>query len=184
MGTFIARVSRGRTIRQFILGVSLAPAGFTFAWMTVFGNTAIGMDMAQGGWLAAAVGQDVTTAMFRFLEALPLSAITAWVAPLLIVTFFVTSGDSAALVVDTIASGGSGESPVWQRMFWCVAIGAVAEVLLLAGGLSSLQTATLIGVLPFAVIVLIACWGLVRSLREEAEAQAGQLPARAPATEG
>jgi choline/glycine/proline betaine transport protein len=152
--------------------------------MTVFGNTAIGMDMAQGGWLAAAVGQDVTTAMFRFLEALPLSAITAWVAPLLIVTFFVTSGDSAALVVDTIASGGSGESPVWQRMFWCVAIGAVAEVLLLAGGLSSLQTATLIGVLPFAVIVLIACWGLVRSLREEAEAQAGQLPARAPATEG
>lgn len=184
VGMFIARVSRGRTIREFILGVLLAPAGFTFAWMTVFGNTAIQMDMAQGGWLAAAVGQDVTTALFRFLEALPLSAITAWAATLLIVTFFVTSADSAALVVDTIASGGSEESPVWQRIFWCVAIGAVAAVLLLAGGLSSLQTATLIGALPFTVIMLVACWGLVRSLREEAEAQAGHLPARAPATDG
>ncbi|WP_191083032.1 BCCT family transporter [Roseococcus microcysteis] len=184
VGMFIARVSRGRTIREFILGVLLAPAGFTFAWMTVFGNTAIQMDMAQGGWLAAAVARDETAALFQFLEALPLSAITAWVATLLVVTFFVTSADSAALVVDTIASGGAEESPVWQRIFWCIAIGAVAAVLLIAGGLSALQTATLIGALPFAVIILLACWGLARSLREEEDARAGTLPARAPAAEG
>ncbi|NKC29313.1 BCCT family transporter [Falsiroseomonas selenitidurans] len=181
VGMFIARVSRGRTIKEFVLGVLVAPAGFTFAWMTIFGNTAIQMDMAQGGWLSAAVGADVTTALFRFLDALPLSAISGWVATLLIVTFFVTSADSAALVVDTIASGGSEENPVWQRIFWCVSIGALAAVLLLAGGLSALQTASLIGALPFTAIMLVACWGLVRSLGEEEAARTGLVPARAPA---
>lgn len=181
VGMFIARISRGRTIKEFVLGVLVAPAGFTFAWMTIFGNTAIQMDMAQDGWLSAAVGADVTTALFRFLEALPLSAITGWVATLLIVTFFVTSADSAALVVDTIASGGSEENPVWQRIFWCVAIGALAAVLLLAGGLSALQTASLIGALPFTAIMLIATWGLMRALNEEEGTRTGHAPARAPA---
>ncbi len=180
VGMFIARVSRGRTIREFVLGVLLAPAGFTFAWMTIFGNTAIQMDMAQGGWLSAAVGQDVTLALFRFLDALPLSSISAWLATALIVTFFVTSADSAALVVDTIASGGSEENPVWQRIFWACAIGALASALLLAGGLSALQTAALIGALPFTVVMLIACWGLSRALKEEEEARTGHVPARAP----
>jgi choline/glycine/proline betaine transport protein len=181
VGMFIARVSRGRTIKEFVLGVLVAPAGFTFAWMTIFGNTAIQLDMLQGGWLSAAVGQDVTTALFRFLDALPLSAISGWLATLLIVTFFVTSADSAALVVDTIASGGREENPVWQRIFWCVAIGALAAALLLAGGLSALQTASLIGALPFTAIMLVACWGLVRALNEEQDWRAGLLPARAPA---
>ncbi len=181
VGMFIARISRGRTIKEFVLGVLVAPAGFTFAWMTVFGNTAIQMDMAQGGWLSAAVGADVTTALFQFLEALPLSAITGWMATLLIVTFFVTSADSAALVVDTIASGGSEENPVWQRIFWCVAIGALAAVLLLAGGLAALQTASLIGALPFTAIMLLATWGLFRALADEEGARTGHAPARAPA---
>ncbi|NKE47345.1 BCCT family transporter [Roseomonas frigidaquae] len=181
VGMFIARISRGRTIKEFVLGVLVAPAGFTFAWMTIFGNTAIQMDMTQGGWLATAVGDDVTTALFRFLGALPLSAISSWIATLLIVTFFVTSADSAALVVDTIASGGSEENPVWQRIFWCISIGALAAVLLLAGGLSALQTASLIGALPFTVIMLVATWGLFRALAEEEGARTGLAPARAPA---
>lgn len=182
VGMFIARVSRGRTIREFVLGVLLAPAGFTFAWMTVFGNTAIQLDMTQGGWLSAAVGDDVTLALFRFLEALPLSSISAWLATALIITFFVTSADSAALVVDTIASGGSEDNPVWQRIFWACAIGALAAALLLAGGLSALQTAALIGALPFTAIMLLACWGLSRALKDEAEMRAGHMPARAPSS--
>lgn len=182
VGMFIARISRGRTIREFVLGVLLAPAGFTFAWMTVFGNTAIQMDMTQGGWLSAAVANDVTLALFRFLEALPLASVSSWLATALIVTFFVTSADSAALVVDTIASGGSEENPVWQRIFWACAIGALAAALLLAGGLSALQTAALIGALPFAAIMLLACWGLMRALRQEEEVRSGHAPARAPAS--
>ncbi len=169
VGMFIARVSRGRTIREFVVGVLLVPVGFTFMWMTFFGDTAIHMILMQGiGELADAVAADTAVALFKFLEHLPLSSMTSLLATLLVITFFVTSSDSGSLVVDMLTSGGEEESPVWQRIFWAVVEGIVAAALLLAGGLQALQTATIASALPFAVIMILMCWGLVRALRIEA----------------
>jgi choline/glycine/proline betaine transport protein len=170
VGMFIARVSRGRTIREFVVGVLLAPVGFTFVWMTVFGNTAIALDMgAAQGLLAEAVDADVATALFVFLEYFPLSGIVSVVATILVVTFFVTSSDSGSMVIDTITAGGDQDPPVWQRIFWATTEGLVAAVLLLAGGLGALQTAAIAAALPFTVVMLLVCWGLLRGLRVETQ---------------
>ncbi len=168
VGMFIARVSRGRTIREFVTGVLLVPVGFTFIWMTFFGNTALHMIMTGGGGeLAGAVTTDSSVALFRFLELLPLSTVTALVATLLVITFFVTSSDSGSLVVDILTSGGEEGSPAWQRVMWAVIKGAVAGVLLAAGGLAALQTAAIASALPFALVMILMCWGLLRALRME-----------------
>ncbi|MBN2964950.1 choline BCCT transporter BetT [Sulfurospirillum sp. T05] len=169
VGMFIARVSRGRTIREFIAGVLFVPVGFTFVWMTVFGNSALDAIMNKGAdALSAAVSADVSTALFQFLELFPFSGITSVLAVLLVVTFFVTSSDSGSLVVDTISSGGKDNNPVWQRIFWAVLEGVVAAALLIAGGLGALQSASIAIALPFALIMLVACWGLWRALHLEA----------------
>lgn len=169
VGMFIARVSRGRTIRQFVVGVLLVPVGFTFLWMTFFGNTAIHMILDQGmSQLADAVAADTSVALFQFFEYLPFSTIASLLATVLVVTFFVTSSDSGSLVVDMLTSGGEGDdTPVWQRIFWSVSEGVIAAALLVAGGLQALQTATIASALPFAVVMLLMCWGLVRALRIE-----------------
>lgn len=169
VGMFIARVSRGRTIREFVIGVLLVPVGFTFMWMTFFGNNALHMILDQGMQpLAAAVQADTSVALFQFFEHLPWSAISSTIATILVVTFFVTSSDSGSLVVDMLTSGGGDEeTPVWQRIFWSVTEGCIAAALLVAGGLSALQTATITSALPFAIIMLLMCWGLVRALRLE-----------------
>jgi choline/glycine/proline betaine transport protein len=169
VGMFIARVSRGRTIREFVVGVLLVPMGFTFAWMTFFGDTALHMLMERGiTQLADAVAADSSVALFQFFEHLPLSGVASLIATLLVITFFVTSSDSGSLVVDMLTSGGAEESPLWQRIFWAVLEGVVAAVLLLAGGLAALQTATIASALPFTVIMVLMCWGLLRALRIEA----------------
>jgi choline/glycine/proline betaine transport protein len=169
VGMFIARVSRGRTIRAFVGGVLMVPVGFTFMWMTFFGDTAIHMVMKGGiTELSDAVAADASVALFQFFEHLPLSVVTSLLATILVITFFVTSSDSGSLVVDMLTSGGQEESPVWQRIFWAVVEGVVAAVLLIAGGLGALQTATIASALPFTVIMLLMCWGLVRALRLEA----------------
>lgn len=168
VGMFIARVSRGRTIRQFVTGVLLVPVGFTFIWMTFYGDTALHMVMFQGiTTLTDAVAQDSSVALFQFFEHLPFSNIAAFVATLLVITFFVTSSDSGSLVVDMLTSGGVDESPLWQRIFWAVIEGAVAAVLLLAGGLGALQTAAIASALPFTIIMCFICLGLYRALRVE-----------------
>jgi choline/glycine/proline betaine transport protein len=168
VGMFIARVSRGRTIREFVLGVLFVPVGFTAMWMTFFGNTAISMELgSQPGVIAGAVAENVPVALFTMLEHLPLSTVTSGVATLLVVTFFVTSSDSGSLVIDMITSGGDEDPPVWQRIFWAVTEGVVAAVLLLAGGLASLQTAAIAGALPFSFIMLLVCYGLLRGLQLE-----------------
>ena len=169
VGMFIARVSRGRTIREFVTGVLLVPVGFTFMWMTFFGNHALHMVMVQGlDSLATAVASDTSIALFKFFEYLPWSGISSLLATLLVVTFFVTSSDSGSLVVDMLTSGGTNEdTPVWQRVFWSITEGCIAAALLVAGGLSALQTATIASALPFAVIMLLMCWGLLRALRIE-----------------
>lgn len=169
VGMFIARVSRGRTIREFIIGVLLVPVGFTFMWMTFFGNTGLNMILEQGiVELGTAVSADASVALFQFFEYLPFSTLMSSVAVLLIITFFVTSSDSGSLVVDMLTSGGDHEdTPVWQRIFWAVSEGAIAATLLLAGGLVALQTATIASALPFAVVMLVMCWGLFKALRLE-----------------
>jgi choline/glycine/proline betaine transport protein len=169
VGMFIARISRGRTIREFVIGVLLVPVGFTFMWMTFFGNTGLNMIMEQGiTELGTAVSADASVALFQFFEYLPLSTIASTVATLLVITFFVTSSDSGSLVVDMLTSGGDGEdTPVWQRIFWAVAEGAIAATLLLAGGLVALQTATIASALPFTIVMLFVCWGLFKALRLE-----------------
>ncbi|HKM36726.1 MAG TPA: choline BCCT transporter BetT [Thiopseudomonas sp.] len=165
VGMFIARVSRGRTIRQFLTGVLLVPTGFTFLWMTVFGNTSIYMIMKQGMTeLADTVNADASLALFAFLEHFPFSTILSMVAVCMVVLFFVTSADSGSLVIDMLASGGKTETPLWQRVFWASSTGVVAITLLLTGGLSALQTLTIASALPFSVILLVAIWGLFKAL--------------------
>ena len=168
VGMFIARVSRGRTIREFILGVLFVPVGFTFLWMTFFGNTAIYLELNQTlGILSAGIQDNVPTAIFRLFEYLPLTTIASLVATVLVVTFFVTSSDSGSLVIDIITSGGEQDPPVWQRIFWATSEGVVAAVLLTAGGLVALQTAAIASALPFTVVMLIVTYGLLKGLRME-----------------
>lgn len=169
VGMFIARISRGRTIREFVLGVLLVPVGFTFVWLSVFGDTALHMIIANNAIeLVEAVAADSSVAIYQLLELLPYSGITSFIAVVLVITFFVTSADSGSLVVDTLASGGTtGVNPLWQRIFWAVLIGIVAAALLLAGGLPALQAASLASALPFTIIMLISCWGLLQALRIE-----------------
>jgi choline/glycine/proline betaine transport protein len=165
VGMFIARISRGRTVREFAMGVLLVPTGFTFLWMTVFGNTAIALDMGTAaGAITQAVQTDLSTALFRFLEYLPGTAITSTLAVLLVAVFFVTSADSGSLVIDTIASGGADDTPRWQRVYWCSLQGLAAALLLLAGGLGALQAATLVAALPFAIIMIALSVGLIRQM--------------------
>ena len=165
VGLFIAKISRGRTIRQFVFGVMFVPTLFTFLWFSVFGDTALHMIMVQGYTeLMDQVQADHSIALFMLFENLPLSSIVSFIAVFLIMTFFVTSADSGALVIDSLASGGALNTPVWQRVFWAALLGVVASVLLIAGGLGALQTASIVSALPFAVIMLIAAVGLWRAL--------------------
>lgn len=167
VGMFIARISRGRTIREFVGGVLLVPVLFTFLWMTVFGNTAIALDLSGAAPIVQTVADNIPVALFEVLEQLPFSTVASGIATLLIVTFFVTSADSGALVIDMITSGAAPNPPVWQRIFWAICAGVVAAVLLLAGGLQALQTAALASALPFAVVMLLICYGLLRALQTE-----------------
>ena len=172
VGLFIARISRGRTIREFVTGVLLVPTAFTLLWMTVFGDTAIHMilwDHVES--LGAAIERDSSLALFAFLEHFPFASLLSLIAIIMVVVFFVTSADSGALVVDMLASGGQGQTPVWQRMFWAGSMGAVAIALLLADGLTALQTATIASALPFTLVLLCAMWGLLKALRVDATKQ-------------
>ena len=167
VGMFIARISRGRTIREFIGGVLLVPTLLTFAWLTVFGNTALHMELFGAGGIAAAVEDSVSVALFVLLEQLPFAAVTVVISTLVIGMFFVTSADSGSLVIDKLTSGARPGRPAYQRVFWALIQGAVAIVLLLTGGLLALQTAVLTMALPFSFIMLAICYSLVQGLRTE-----------------
>ncbi|WPP52003.1 BCCT family transporter [Catalinimonas niigatensis] len=168
VGIFIARVSKGRTIKEFVLGVLIAPSLLCFLWMTAFGSTALSETLAGNTAIADAVAADVSTALFVFFEQLPFSTILSVIGVLLVSGFFVTSSDSGSLVVVSLTSGGNSNPSVGLRVFWAVAGGAVAAVLLLGGGLQALQTAVIITGLPFAMILLLMCYSLYRGLDEEA----------------
>ena len=167
VGMFIARISRGRTVREFIVGVLVIPTAFNLLWMTAFGNGAIWIDthVAQGA-LAQSAG-NVDALLFRFFEYLPLAKGVSWLAIVLIALFFVTSADSGAYVVDAIASRGHPRSPVWQRLFWAAVLGVTAITLMLAGGLKALQALTLVAALPVAAIMAVLCVGLWRGMQAD-----------------
>lgn len=166
VGMFIARISRGRTIRQFVMGVLFVPAGFTLAWMTVFGNSAIDMILHQGmTQISDAIATDSSLALFVFLEQFPMTGLLSAIAILMVVVFFVTSADSGSMVVNMLSSGGVDDTPLWQRIYWAGLMGLVAVVLLLAGGLSALQTMAIASALPFSIVLIFACYGLFEALQ-------------------
>ncbi len=170
VGMFIARISRGRTIREFTLGVLLVPTFLAFIWLVLFGGTALHIELFENGGITEAVSADITSALYVTLAKLDpglMGKIAGAVATLLIATYFITSSDSGTLVVNTILSMGDPEPPVVHRVIWGLKEGLVAAVLLLAGGLSALQTAAITAALPFSVIMLFMAWGLVRALRAE-----------------
>lgn len=167
VGIFIARISFGRTIREFIAGVLLVPTLFTFIWMTIFGDSALYIELFGAGGLAKAVSESMPDALFAFLHHYPLTPVVSGLAIIIVATFFVTSADSGALVTAMIASGGHHEAGFVHRVTWAVSIGLLAAVLLWAGGLTALQTAAIVTGLPFALVLLAMAFGLIRLLREE-----------------
>ncbi len=168
VGLFIARISRGRTIREFVLGAMLGPTLFTLFWMTVFGNSGIDLILNQGVTsLGAAVQADSSVALFKFFENFPMSEVLSFIAVIMVMVFFVTSADSGALVVNMLCAYGEDDTPAIQRSIWTVFIGLIAIVLLLAGGLSSLQTAAIASALPFSVALLFAMWGFWKALSQD-----------------
>ncbi len=166
VGMFIARVSRGRTVREFITCVLLIPSLVCVLWMSVFGGTAIQQVLMEG--YTAAQDAPLELKLFEMLKELPLVQITSFVGIVLVIVFFVTSSDSGSLVIDTITAGGKVDAPVPQRAFWCIFEGAVAIVLLLSvGGLSSLQSMVISTGLPFTVVLLLMCYAIFRGLMSE-----------------
>jgi len=164
VGMFIARVSRGRTVREFITCVLIIPSLVCVLWMTAFGGTAVHM-VNEG--VQAIADAALPIKLFSMLEALPLHAITSFIGIVLVIVFFVTSSDSGSLVIDTITAGGKVDAPVPQRVFWCTFEGLVAIALLLGGGLGSLQAMAVSTGFPFAIVLLLACYSIIQGLRSE-----------------
>ena len=165
VGMFIARISFGRTVREFITWVLIVPTVIGILWMATFGGTALDQYFSDG---YAGVATSVPElALFKMLEPLPMTELVSAVSVFLITIFFVTSADSGSLVMDTITAGGKMDAPVQQRAFWCLLAGLAAMALMLGGGMASLQALTLTVGLPFAVVLLCMCVGLVKGLREE-----------------
>lgn len=168
VGTFIARISKGRTVREFITGVLLLPTLLCLIWFSAFGGTALDQFMSDGytGVTETVEAYTPELSLFKMLDKLPMTTLVSSIAMLLTIIFFVTSSDSGSLVIDTITAGGKFDAPVSHRVFWCSAEGAVAIVLLLGGGLSSLQAASLVTGFPFAIILLgmaVCVWMGLRS---------------------
>ncbi len=165
VGMFIARVSRGRTVREFLVCVLLIPSFVCVLWMAVFGGTAITQFVQDG--VTAVSEAPLELKLFEMLKELPLASITSFVGIVLVVVFFVTSSDSGSLVIDTITAGGKVDAPMPQRVFWCCFEGAVAIALLVGGGLASLQAMVISTGLPFTVVLLLMCWAILKGLMDE-----------------
>jgi len=167
VGMFIARISKGRTVKEFVLGVLIVPTILTFLWMSSFGGSALFLETGGIAEIAAAVEADQTTSLFILLDQFPMAIITSFLAIILILSFFVTSSDSGSLVIDGLTSGGKLNSPVGQRIFWATTEGVVAAVLLIGGGLGALQAGAISTGLPFVIVLLIMCYSLQKGLSRE-----------------
>ena len=165
VGMFIARVSRGRTVREFITCVLLIPSLACVLWMTAFGGTALDQIVSDG--YTAVTEADLPLKLFVMLEALPLASISSFIGIVLVIVFFVTSSDSGSLVIDTITAGGKIDAPAAQRVFWAIFEGLVAIVLLLAGGLAALQAAAITTGIPFSIVLLLMCYAIWKGLHQE-----------------
>ena len=165
VGMFIARVSRGRTVREFIVSVLIVPSLACVLWMTVFGETAITQFVRDG--YEAATKAELPLQLFMMLEALPLAQITSFIAIVLVVVFFVTSSDSGSLVIDVIAAGGKVDAPTPQRVFWATFEGLVAIALILGGGLGALQAMAVSTGFPFTIVLLVSVISLIKGLSSE-----------------
>lgn len=181
VGMFIARISRGRTIRQFIIGVLFAPAGFSFIWFTVFGNVAIWLDVYRAdGEISRIVAENMPIALFTIFDYLPWSTLLAWTTGLLVAVYFITASDAGALVVSMVTSKGDEEPPLWLRVFWALTCGAFAAGLLLAGGLEAVQSAAVIAALPLCIVMVLMCYGILKGLRDEITVQFSRALPTAP----
>jgi BCCT family betaine/carnitine transporter len=168
VGVFIARISKGRTVRELLAAVLIVPTLVTIVWMTAFGGNALAQSAAGIGELANGIG-DVSLTMFQMLQNLPLSALTSTLAIMLVLIFFVTSADSGSLVIDSITAGGKTDAPRRQKLMWATMIGAVAAILLSAGGkdaLNALQAASVATGLPFTIVLLLMMVGLYKALHQ------------------
>ncbi|MBC7156921.1 MAG: BCCT family transporter, partial [Rhodobacteraceae bacterium] len=173
VGMFIARVSRGRTVREFLTCVLIIPSLVCVLWMAVFGGVAIEQVFTNPDSLVRANVIDAYSpelSLFGMLADLPLAGITSTLAIVLVVVFFVTSSDSGSLVIDTITAGGKVDAPVPQRIFWATFEGAVAIVLLLGGGLAALQAMVISTGLPFTIVLLLLCVSIFKGLQGERQA--------------
>ena len=174
VGVFIARISRGRTIREFILGVLLIPITILFLWFTAFGGSAVHMELMAAAdpslaspGLVEAVKADYGSAIFKLMEFYPFAKAATLLIIVMIVLWFVTSSDSASFVIDMLTSGGDANPPKIQRLFWAGTEGVIAAVLLAAGGLGALQAASIVSGFPFAVVILIMLYSLLRGLSRD-----------------
>ena len=167
VGMFIARISRGRTIRQLILAGLFGPSLVTFLWLSIFGGTALNLEIVQNKPISEAVFDNIGTSLFITIEHLPFHEILAVLSAIVIIVFFVTSSDSGSLVIDMLTAGGDPNPPVNQRVFWALMEGAIAIALLLAGGLSTLQTATIASGFPLTLLLMVMCFALSKALRED-----------------
>jgi choline-glycine betaine transporter len=166
VGTFIARISKGRTVREFVIGVLGIPSGVSFVWFAVFGGAAI--DLQLGGTDLGDIVGTPEIALFTMLEEFPLAGLTSFVVIVLVALFFVSGADAASLVMGMLSSRGSLHPPRPVTILWGVATGASAAVLLLAGGLGSLQQAAIIAAAPFTVVMVGLCISVFKALAEEA----------------
>jgi choline/glycine/proline betaine transport protein len=167
VGMFIARISKGRTVKQFVLGVLIVPTLVTFLWMSGFGGSALYLETTGIAEIAAAVEADQTTSLFILLDEFPFSIVMSIVAIVLVLSFFVTSSDSGSLVIDGLTSGGKLNAPAGQRVFWATTEGVVAAILLIGGGLEALQAGSISTGLPFVIVLLFMCYSLQRGLDRE-----------------
>jgi betaine/carnitine transporter, BCCT family len=170
VGMFIARVSRGRTVREFVICVLIIPTLVSVLWMTAFGGTAIEQALTDTGSQVrehVIVNYSPELSLFGMLADLPMASITSFIAVILVIVFFVTSSDSGSLVIDTITAGGKVDAPVSQRVFWCTFEGLVAIALLLGGGLGALQAMAVSTGFPFTVVLLLACYAIFKGLKDE-----------------
>jgi choline-glycine betaine transporter len=167
VGAFVARVSRGRTVREFVVGVMIAPPLVALLWIAVFGGTALHFDLFQGTNIAGAVNNDITSALFTTFGELPLSFLVSILTMMLILTFLVTSADSAVYILGSMTTGGSLNPPIKVRVIWGVLMSSIATVLLVSSGLAGLQTASIVAALPFTVILLAMTFTLYKVLKED-----------------
>lgn len=177
VGQFVARVSKGRTIREFLLSVMLLPAGFGFIWLSIYGGAAFNLDAISGGLIQSAINTDYTIGLFAMLQQMPLYVITGPLAILLIVVCFVGAADSATYVLAMITSNGNMDPSKGMRIGWGIAQGAVTIILIIAGGaavLTILQTVSIVAAFPFMIVMLLMCYSIIKALRAESPLSSGQ----------